>query len=179
MTNPISVAGARDAQTVTKAGAPTAAAIDGVKTRSTVNHVDHRGSVFEIFEGEMDFWETPVVYAYQFSVRPHQMKGWGLHEHKIDRYTIISGEVLLFLYDARVDSPTHGVPQKIVLSDRGVRQVIIPRNVWHLSVNVGHEEARLINFPTEVYHHQAPDRLLLAWDSATIPVDIAAHLPKF
>ena len=34
MTNPISVAGARDGQTVTKAGVPTAAAIDGVKTRS-------------------------------------------------------------------------------------------------------------------------------------------------
>lgn len=179
MSNPIDVAGTRDTQTVTKKGVPTAATIHGVKTRSTTNHVDHRGSVFEIFEGDMDFWETPVVYAYQFSVRPHQMKGWGLHEHKLDRYTIISGEVLLFLYDSRVDSPTHGVLQKLVLSDRAVRQVIIPCFVWHLSVNVGHEEARLINLPTEVYHHEAPDRLLLAWDSDAIPVDISAHLPQF
>lgn len=179
MSNPIDVAGTRDTQTVTKTGVSTAATIHDVKTRSTTNHVDHRGSVFEIFEGDMDFWETPVVYAYQFSVRPHQMKGWGLHERKIDRYTVISGEVLLFLYDSRVESPTRGVAQKIVLSDRAVRQVVIPQFVWHLSVNVGQEEARLINFPTQVYHHEAPDRLLLPWNSDDIPVDIAAHLPQF
>jgi dTDP-4-dehydrorhamnose 3,5-epimerase len=107
------------------------------------------------------------------------MKGWGLHEHKIDRYTIISGEVLLFLYDSRPDSPTKGMVQRVVLSDRGTRQVIIPQHVWHLSVNLTNEEARLINFPTEVYHHEAPDRLLLPWDTEEIPVRVADFLPLF
>lgn len=164
---------------VTKEGRSLAPTIDGVKTRSPVTHLDHRGSVFEIFEGDMSFWGTPVVYAYQFSVRPHQMKGWGLHELKTDRYTIITGEVLLFLWDDRPDSPTRGVVQKVVLSDRAVRQVVIPVGVWHLSLNLGADEARLINFPTDVYHHDAPDRLLLAWDSPEVPIDLAALLPKF
>ena len=171
--------GDRDVATVTRDGVSLAPRIDGVKVRSTPNHLDHRGSVFEIFEGDMSFWETPVVYAYQFSVRPHLMKGWGLHERKIDRYTIISGEVLLFLWDDRADSATRGVVQKIVLSDRGVRQVIIPTGVWHLSVNFGTEEARLINFPTEVYHHDAPDRRLLEWDSPEAPIRVADLLPRF
>ena len=171
--------GQRDQQTVTKEGVSTLRTIDGVRTRSTVNHLDHRGSVFEIFEGDLEFWGTPVVYAYQFSVRPHQMKGWGLHEHKLDRYTIITGEVLLFLWDARPDSPSFNVVQKLVMSDRGVRQVVIPTHVWHLSVNLGAEEARLINFPTEVYHHEAPDRLLLDWDSPEVPIRVADHLPRF
>ena len=100
--------GDRDVASVTRDGRSLAPTIDGVKTRSTVIHLDHRGSVFEIFEGDMSFWETPIVYAYQFSVRPHQMKGWGLHELKTDRYTIITGEVLLFLWDDRPDSPTRG-----------------------------------------------------------------------
>lgn len=173
------VLGQRDVATVTAAGRPLATVVDGVKTRSTPNHLDHRGSVFEIFEGVNDYWETPAVYAYQFSVRPHQMKGWGLHERKIDRYTIISGEVLLFLWDDRADSPTRGVVQKVVMSDRGTRQVSIPVGVWHLSVNLGDEEARLVNFPTEVYHHDAPDRLLLAWDDPAVPIDVRAHLPRF
>lgn len=173
------LAGQRDVQTVTKDGVAIAAGIDGVKTRSTKNHVDHRGSVFEIFEGDLEFWGTPIVYAYQFSVRPGLVKGWGLHEHKIDRYTIISGEILLFLYDAREDSPTKGLVQKVVMSDRGTRQVIIPRHVWHISVNLTSEEARLVNFPTEVYHHEAPDRLLLPWDTTEIPVRVADHLPLF
>jgi len=171
--------GDRDVASVTKDGRSLSPTIDGVKTRSTVNHIDHRGSVFEIFEGDMAFWGTPIVYAYQFSVRTHQMKGWGLHESKTDRYTIISGEVLLFLWDDRVDSPTRGVVQTVVLSDRGVRQVIIPVGVWHLSLNLEADEARLINFPTDVYHHDAPDRLLLAWNSPDAPIDLAALLPRF
>lgn len=171
--------GSKDIQTVTKDGVPTAKIIDGVKTRSTPNHVDHRGTVFEMFEGTLDFLETPIVYAYQFSVRPRQMKGWGRHELKTDRYTIISGEILLFLWDDRPDSPTRGVVQKLVMSDRALRQVIIPTGVWHLSVNVGDVEAHLVNFPTDVYHHEAPDRYLLAFDSPDCPIDIRAHLPKF
>jgi dTDP-4-dehydrorhamnose 3,5-epimerase len=171
--------GNRDTATVTPEGVPLARTIDGVKVRSTPNHVDHRGSVFEIFEGLNDYWDTPVVYAYQFSVRPHAMKGWGLHEQKLDRYTIISGEVLLFLWDDREGSTTRGVVQKVVMSDRGARQVTIPVGVWHLSVNLGDEEARLVNFPTEVYHHSAPDRLLLDWDDPAVPVDVRAHLPRF
>ncbi len=172
-------AGDRDVATVTKDGRSLSQVIDGVKMRSTPNHVDHRGSVFEVFEGDLEFWETPIVYVYQFSVRPHQMKGWGLHEVKADRYTIIFGEILLFLWDDRKDSSTRGVVQRVVMSDRGVRQVIIPTGVWHLSVNLGDEEARLINFPTDVYHHDAPDRLLLNWDSPEVPIRVADYLPKF
>jgi dTDP-4-dehydrorhamnose 3,5-epimerase len=171
--------GQRDSATVTSSGVPLAKGIVGVKTRSTPNHIDHRGTVFEIFEGLNDYWDEPVVYAYQFSVHPHQMKGWGLHERKTDRYTIIAGEILLFLWDDRADSPSRGVVQKVVMSDRGTRQVTIPIGVWHLSVNLGETEARLINFPTEVYHHDSPDRLLLGWDDPAVPVDIRAHLPRF
>lgn len=179
MTDPSLAAATKDVQTVTPDGRPIARTIDGVKVRTTPHHVDHRGTVFEIFESVGDYWDEPVVYAYQFSVRPRQMKGWGLHERKTDRYTIISGEVLLFLYDARPESPTHGVSMKLVLSDRGVRQVTMPPFVWHLSVNVGAVDAHLINFPTEVYHHENPDRRLLPWNSPEIPVDVRAHLPVF
>lgn len=173
------VTGARDVQTVRVDGTSISAVIDGVRTRATVNHVDHRGTVFEIFEGANGYWDSPVVYAYQFSIRPGQMKGWGLHEYKDDRYTLISGEVVVLLYDARPDSPTSGLVQKVVLSDRAQRQVTIPKFVWHLSVNLGAEEARLINFPTEPYDHACPDRQLLPWDTDRIPVDVAALLPKF
>lgn len=179
MSDPSLDAAHRDVQTVTPDGRPIHRVIDGVKVRTTPHHVDHRGTVFEMYEGVGDYWDEPVVYAYQFSVRPRQMKGWGLHVRKFDRYTIISGEVLLFLYDARVDSPTHGVSMKLVLSDRGVRQVTMPPFVWHLSVNVGDVDAHLVNFPTEVYHHESPDRQLLPWDSPEIPVDVRAHLPVF
>lgn len=172
------VSARRDEATVTSAGAVLAKAIDGVSTNTSVNHVDHRGRVFEIYTGDSSYWQKPLVYCYAFTVRPGQTKGWGLHEKKDDRYTLISGEILTVLYDAREDSPTRGLVQKVVLTGEGARQLRIPTGVWHMNICIGQEEAYLINHPTEIYDHNAPDRLLLPWDSADIPVDISTFFPS-
>lgn len=166
-----------DRQTVTPDGVSVASTIHGVRTFAPVNHVDHRGRVFEIYPGANEFWTDPVVYCYAFTVRAGQTKGWGLHQEKDDRYTLISGEVLTALYDARVDSPTHGVVQKVVLTPQGTRQLLIPTGVWHMNVNLGTDEALLINHPTRVYHHANPDRLLLPWNAPEIPIEIGEYFP--
>ena len=49
--DPSLTSGVRDEQTVTPEGKTIATVIDGVKVRSTPHHVDHRGTVFEMFEG--------------------------------------------------------------------------------------------------------------------------------
>lgn len=167
-----------DVATVTSSGESLATMIEGVATVAPVNHVDHRGRVFEVFNGDVDFWVKPVVYCYAFTVRAGQTKGWGLHEHKDDRYTLIRGEVLTVLYDARVGSPTHGLVQKVMLTGEGVRQLLIPAGVWHININLAEHESYLINHPTEVYVHGQPDRLLLPWDTEEIPVDVAALYPN-
>lgn len=179
MGNSASGPGTRDTQTVTSQGVSTLATVDGVVTRTPVVHLDHRGALFEINNGDPELWPEPIVYVYQTSVAPHQIKGWARHEVKVDRYTLSSGELLLLLYDGREGSRTHGVLQRVVLSPRGVRQVTIPVGVWHMLINLGNEEAYLVNLPTERYHHEAPDRILLPWDSPEIPVDVKAYLPKF
>lgn len=166
-----------DSQTVTRDGRSTATTIHGVKTFAPVNHVDHRGRVFEIFPGTNDHWSDPVVYCYAFTVRAQQTKGWGLHQEKDDRYTLITGELLTVLYDARLNSPTHGLVQKVTLTPQGVRQLLIPTGVWHMNICVGGDEAFLINHPTRVYHHENPDRLLLPWNTADIPVDMRDYFP--
>jgi dTDP-4-dehydrorhamnose 3,5-epimerase len=167
----------KDQQTVTPTGQSVATVIHDVRTSSPVNHVDHRGRVFEVYPGPSDYWIDPVVYCYAFTVRRLQVKGWGLHLEKQDRYTLVHGEVLTVLYDARIDSPTHGTVQKVMLSEQGIRQLTIPTGVWHLNVNVSEEEAFLINHPTQTYRHDAPDRYLLPWDAPSIPLDIAALFP--
>lgn len=172
-------AGLRDTATVTASGSSLATSIDGVVTLSPVNHVDHRGRVFEVYNARDDlFWAKPVVFCYAFSVRPAQTKGWGLHEHKDDRYTLLSGEVLTVLYDARTDSPTHGTVQKVTLTGEAVRSVLIPAGVWHANVNLGTSEAFLVNHPTQPYVHSAPDRVLLPWDTDEIPVDLESFFPN-
>jgi dTDP-4-dehydrorhamnose 3,5-epimerase len=171
------VAGLRDSQTVNSSGDSVAKAISGVKVIKTVNHVDHRGRVFEIYPGQNEYWDEPVVYCYAFTVKVNRAKGWGLHQKNIDRYTLITGEVLTVLYDARLESPTHGLVQKVFMSGQGIRQLSIPKGVWHINFNIGTEEAFLINHPTEVYAHDNPDRLLLDWNSKEIPIDLAEFFP--
>jgi dTDP-4-dehydrorhamnose 3,5-epimerase len=168
----------RDLATVTKSGSVLGSRIEGVHTRQPPTHVDHRGTVFEIVNDDPEYWQHPIVYAYQFSVHPGQVKGWGLHERKHDRYTLLRGDLLTILHDARPASPTHGVTQKVVLSERGTRQLTIPPFVWHMNVALGTTEVILVNHPTEVYHHADPDRLLLPPDTPEIPVDVSEYYPK-
>ncbi|MFN8170821.1 MAG: dTDP-4-dehydrorhamnose 3,5-epimerase family protein [Candidatus Nanopelagicales bacterium] len=166
-----------DTATVTKDGRRLESRIDGVRTAASVVHSDHRGRVYEIYAGADDFWSEPIVYCYAFTVRANQVKGWGLHLEKHDRYTLISGELTTVLYDARLESPTHGAVQRVTLSEQGVRRLHIPRGVWHMNINVSERETHLINHPTEVYHHERPDRLLLPWNTSEIPFDVATMFP--
>ena len=132
MASELSGPGERDVQTVTPSGRSVLATIDGVVLHAPVVHTDHRGTVFEIHNFEPALGPEPVVWVYADMVRPGLMKGWARHEVKVDRYTHITGEVLVLLHDARSDSPTRGVTQSVVLSATSVKQVRIPVGVWHL-----------------------------------------------
>ena len=169
-----------DAVTITPDGKRVSPAIDGVITIGPVAHVDHRGRVFEVINPDKDpeFWADPVIASYVFTIRPNTLKGWGVHEHKNDRYCLISGETMTVLFDARFDSPTYGTVQEVPLTPSGIRQLLIPAGVWHCNINVAPEESMLINFPTEGYRYDAPDRLMLPWNTESIPVDISRYFPR-
>jgi dTDP-4-dehydrorhamnose 3,5-epimerase len=171
--------GRPDVQTVTPAGEATARGIDGVVVHRPVTHVDHRGWVFEMHNFDPALGSEPLVWVYADMVRPGQVKGWARHEVKIDRYTLISGDLLMLLHDGREDSPTHGITQPVLLSQVGARQIRIPVGVWHLIANVGTDETYFVNMPTEPYHHEHPDRILLPWDTDELPVDVRSYLPRF
>jgi dTDP-4-dehydrorhamnose 3,5-epimerase len=170
-------AGTPDRPTVNAKGESVAAVIDGLKTKRGVVHVDHRGRLFEVFNEADDYWSSPVVHSYVFTVRPGTIKGWGVHDHKWDRYCIISGEMLVVLWDGRDGSPTHGLVQEVVLSAEGVRMLSTPPGVWHVNINLGPGECVVMNHPTAPYDYAHPDRRLLPPDSPEIPVDLRAYYP--
>ena len=174
----VSVADAvRDVAMVTPSGQRLEGVLHGVRTATPPVHVDHRGRLFEFYPGANEFWTDPVVFGHVFTVRPHAMKGWGLHFHKDDRYTLMTGEVLVALWDARVDSPTHGMVQRVYLSGEATRQVLIPAGVWHATINLADQESVLIDMPTQPYNHDAPDKVRLSWDTPLAPVDLADFFP--
>lgn len=165
-----------DKATVNASGNSLSATIDGVVVHRPPVHVDHRGALVEMFTTP-EFWHEGFAYAYQTSIRPGTLKGWFAHEHKFDRYHIVSGELLVFLFDDRTDSPTRGVVQKLLLSEASARQVLIPPLVWHLSLNVGQTDAILVNLPSTHYNHEHPDRFHISIDSQDIPVNVREYFP--
>lgn len=171
--------GSRDVQTVTAQGENVIKGIAGVMTRAPKTHVDHRGELFEMYTGPDEFFPEPIVWSYHDIVYPGQIKGWARHEVKVDRYTLVAGSLMMLLWDGRADSPTFGREQAVQLSLSGTRQVRIPTGVWHLIFSQGNEPAYFVNFPTQPYHHHEPDRILLPWDTAELPVDVRKYLPKF
>jgi dTDP-4-dehydrorhamnose 3,5-epimerase len=168
--------GEHDVATVHRDGSSLGSGIDGVVVLKPPVHVDHRGALVEMYT-DPAFWNAPFAYAYQTSIRPGMLKGWFAHEKKVDRYHIVSGELLVLLYDDREGSPTRGISQKFVLSEKSARQVLIPPLVWHLSMNVGTTDAILVNLPSTHYDHDNPDRFYLSIDSGEIPVDVRSFFP--
>jgi dTDP-4-dehydrorhamnose 3,5-epimerase len=171
--------GFQDVPTVKPTGESRLRAIEGVVVHRPIHHHDHRGTLFEVFNGDPALWSTPVVWCYQTSVRPRQLKGWARHEVKTDRYCLTSGDLMLLLHDDRAGSPTRGLTQRVMLSPEGDRQVVIPVGVWHMIVNLDDQDAHVINFPTEPDDHDHPDRILLPWDTDELPVKVKDYLPKF
>jgi dTDP-4-dehydrorhamnose 3,5-epimerase len=163
--------------TVSSDGTNLRPTIDGVVTGKRPVHPDLRGRVFEIYRGKADeFFHDEVAWVYAWSVRAGKLKGWGKHDVNTDRYTLISGEVSVVLFDARHDSPSHQLVQIVHLSHQAVQLLHIPPGVWHLTINHSGDEAILLNFKTSPYDHSAPDKEILPWNTDEIPFDVAAYI---
>ncbi|MEY2443127.1 MAG: dTDP-4-dehydrorhamnose 3,5-epimerase [bacterium] len=168
-TAPGSSSSVPDRQTVTPDGQPVDRLVHGMDIREITTHTDDRGTVFELFDQRWGWHDEPVVFSYVFTIRPGAIKGWGLHRRHEDRYALLFGEMELVLYDAREDSPTHGLVSKIVLSEHRRQLVNIPAGVWHADRTLGSRDAVIVNFPTIPYDHAAPDKERLPLDTPLIP----------
>ncbi len=159
----------RDAQTVTQEGELVQELLDGVRIRAATTQLDERGSVCEIYSPDWDFTDEPVVWIYQATIRPGQIKGWVLHLEQDDRLFFSTGDVKVVLYDARPDSPTFGRLNVHTFGEAHRALLRIPAGVYHALQNVGREDALFVNLPTKPYRHEDPDKYRLPLDTPEIP----------
>jgi dTDP-4-dehydrorhamnose 3,5-epimerase len=159
----------KDRQTVTPQGAPVTRLIEGVVIQSSVTHADDRGTLCEILGPHRPPHPAPLVYVYQFTIRPGKIKGW--HEHHLhdDRIFISQGQVKVVLYDNRPDSPTYQMINEIYRTEFDRTIMVIPARVFHAHENVGSTDALFISMPTRAYQHDDPDVYRLPIDTDQIP----------
>ncbi len=165
----MSITPTKDVQTVTASGEQTAKLPDGVRIRPLTTQTDERGTVLELMDERWDWDDEPMVYSYAFTVRPQAVKGWAHHKHHTDRYTLVQGEMLAVLYDDREDSSTRGLLAKVFMTEHHRCILRIPPYVWHAVQNIGERDTLTINFPTQPYNHEHPDKYRLPLDNDLIP----------
>ena len=159
----------QDVQTTTPDGEPILNLIAGVKIRPAVTLADDRGTLCEILSPAWDFHPAPLVYVYQFTIRPGKIKGWHKHRLHDDRIFISQGTVKVVLYDDRPESTTYRQINEIVRSEHQRSLMIIPAFVFHAHQNIGNTDAWCVSMPTRPYNHVHPDVYRLPLDNDYIP----------
>jgi dTDP-4-dehydrorhamnose 3,5-epimerase len=151
-------AGLKDSPTVDASGRKLSGDVAGVEVVDLPGHADGRGSLTPFLSLTEQFWREPVVYGYFITVRPGVIKGWGMHRLQADRYFVPAGRLRVVLYDGRVNSPSYEKFQQIWFSEESAGLVRIPPGVWHADQNWGDSDAVIVNFPTQPYDPDDPDK---------------------
>jgi dTDP-4-dehydrorhamnose 3,5-epimerase len=159
----------KDVQTVDAHGRPIEKRIEGVVVQPSTTHVDDRGTLCEIFSPHRPPHPAPVVYVYQFTIRPGRIKGWHVHHLHDDRIFLSQGHVKVVLYDDRPDSPTYRMVNEIYRSELDRTLMVIPAYVYHAHQNVGSTDALFVSMPSRPYQHDDPDVYRLPIGTDQIP----------
>ena len=159
----------KDSQTVTEEGESIQSLIHGVRLRPAITLPDDRGTVCEIMSSDWGFDELPMVYVYQVTIRPQQVKGWVVHRLQDDRIFLSQGTMRAVLYDDRPESPTYKKLNELFISEHNRALIRIPRGVYHAIENVGNVDVLFINAPTRPYNHADPDKFRLPLNNDVIP----------
>jgi dTDP-4-dehydrorhamnose 3,5-epimerase len=160
----------KDRQTVDPEGRSVKKTIEGVEIRYAKTLPDDRGTLCEVYRPAWGVHPDPLVYVYQVTIRPSQIKGWVKHKKQDDRIFASFGMMQVVLYDDREDSPTYGMVNEFFFGDDNRALFVIPANVYHAIKNVDPtKDAMFINMPTRPYDHADPDKYRLPIDNDVIP----------
>lgn len=107
--------------------------------------------------------------AYITATKPGVIRAWYLHRQQTDQIALVGGSLLLVLYDARPDSPTHRMIQEIRMSEEAPLLVRIPTGVWHGFRALGEQPACLLHLNTLPFDFSHPDEERLPADDPVIP----------
>jgi dTDP-4-dehydrorhamnose 3,5-epimerase len=126
--------------------------IDGVSFRSLSPHKDHRGWLIELYREDQLAAELRPVMAYVSETLPGVARGPHEHVDQTDYFAFVGpGEFVLYLWDARPNSPTRGHSMRMVVGESNRQCVIVPPGVVHAYKNVGSTPGWVFNSPNRLY----------------------------
>lgn len=160
----------RDRQSITRDWQPVdQQLIDGVTVMETRNVPLGRGYLTEIYRDDWRLQPSNIAQVFQSRFEPGAVSGWHAHSETTDRLFVAMGQMLIVLYDARRDSPTHGRLNQFRFGAIRPALVTIPPGVWHGVQNQGSTQSLLLNLVDRAYRYEEPDHYRLPLESIEIP----------
>jgi dTDP-4-dehydrorhamnose 3,5-epimerase len=165
-----SIEGKRDAQLVRSDWTPTdILPIEGVRSQLIGNVLRDNGTLTEVWREDWALDPLPVGQVFQRSLHPGARSAWHAHRVTTDRLFCATGRLKIVLYDARVDSPTHGTVAEYRSGEERPAIITVPPGVWHGVQNIGTTVSILLNLVDLAYAYDAPDHYRIDADSPDIP----------
>ena len=144
--------------------------IAGVWARPVRKHRAENGWFAELLrlsDGDVDGADAPMVVR-QLSAShaaPGRINAFHIHPRRgqNELWTVLQGQLMVWLVDCRADSETRGVRQRVVLSGEEPQQLYIPAGVAH-GYRSGGEGALLVYAMDQQFDPADPDEGRLPWN---------------
>ena len=126
--------------------------IEGVIIHPLQRHEDERGWLTElVLPDELEAEFHPAM-SYVSMTKPGVARGPHEHTEQTDCFGFIGPSTFrLYLWDNRVDSPTHGAKATFEFGRAKPALVLIPPGVVHAYRNIGEEDGLVYNAPDRLY----------------------------
>lgn len=107
---------------------------------------NENGSLLELYK------DGEKTVAYLTSIKPGKFKGYHLHHIRAARYVCIGGRAKIILY-----KPGTKEKEEYILDAANPQRLFIPKDIATGLLNIGEEEAWLINYPDPPYDPNLKD----------------------
>ncbi len=153
-----------------KDGWVTSKRIEGVQVKELKRISDERGWLMEMLRSDDEMF-SKFGQAYLTCAYPGVVKAWHYHRSQTDFFVCVQGMAKVVLYDPREESPTRGYINEFFLGDLNPLLVRIPPLVYHGFKGIGIGPTVMLNMPSEVYNHEAPDEHRVLPHGGPVPYD--------
>ena len=163
--------GKKDVQTTTRAWERVGPSIDGVVLKRTRHIVTANSLTTETFRSDWPETGAPIGHVIHVAMDGGRLSAWHTHRRQTDGIFVLSGRMLVVLYDNREGSPTKGTIMPLRLDGSDPILVRIPPLVWH-GVKPLLGPASFLNIISHPYNYEDPDEWRLPADTDQVPFDI-------
>lgn len=168
-----------------------------IEVESRSWHADGRGKLMECLRADSPHFNSNFGQSYVTTLKPGVIKAWHFHEYQIDRMVLLKGTVRFGCIkkiestvskninvqsitneNVTIEAVEFGFETvlDLVVNDYDSKLIVIPPYIHHGFMNIGDEEAYVLNIPDNMYNYEEPDEQRTSCDYFTHIFDWRARM---